>query len=106
VNSYDDAINSAQDMTIEGGYVYAHATNNDGIDTNGNCYIKGGVVYAIGASSPEVAIDANSEEQKKLYITGGTEYFGGMANIGGTVSNGSTVTLSTYSGGNSGPGRF
>ena len=197
VNSYDDAINSAQDMTIEGGYVYAHATNNDGIDANGNCYIKGGVVYAIGASSPEVAIDANSEEQKKLYITGGTiiavgglesgasisggtcksasswtasswhalyngsdlalafktpassssggnqgrpggggpggnqggssqqlvvyttstpslksgvtvsggtEYFGGMANIGSTVSGGSTVTLSTYSGGNSGPG--
>ena len=197
VNSYDDAINSAQDMTIEGGYVYAHATNNDGIDANGNCYIKGGVVYAIGASSPEVAIDVNSEEQKKLYITGGTiiavgglesgasisggtcksasswtasswhalyngsdlalafktparsssggnqggpggggpggnqggssqqlvvyttatpslksgvtvsggtEYFGGMANIGGTVSGGSTVTLSTYSGGNSGPG--
>ena len=202
VNSYDDAINSAQDMTIEGGYVYAHATNNDGIDANGNCYIKGGVVYAIGASSPEVAIDANSEEQKKLYITGGTiiavgglesgasisggtcksasswtasswhalyngsdlalafktpassssggnqggpggggpggggpggnqggssqqlvvyttstpslksgvtvsggtEYFGGMANIGCSVSGGSTVTLSTYSGGNSGPG--
>ena len=197
VNSYDDAINSAQDMTIEGGYVYAHATNNDGIDANGNCYIKGGVVYAIGASSPEVAIDVNSEEQKKLYITGGTiiavgglesgasisggtcksvsswtagswhalyngsdlalafktpassssggnqggpggggpggnqggssqqlvvyttstpslksgvtvsggtEYFGGMANIGCTVSGGSTVTLSTYSGGNSGPG--
>ena len=197
VNSYDDAINSAQDMTIEGGYVFAHATNNDGIDANGNCYIKGGVVYAIGASGAEVAIDANSEEQKKLYITGGTiiaigglesgasisggtckytsswtasswyalyndsdlalafktptqsssggnqggpggrpggnqggssqqlivyttstpslelgvtvsggtEYFGGMANVGGTVSNGSTVTLSTYSGGNSGPGR-
>ena len=194
VNAYDDAINSAQDMTIEGGYVYAHATNNDGIDANGNCYIKGGVIYAVGSSSPEVAIDANSEERKKLYITGGTivavgglesgasisggtckytsswtasswyalyngndlalafqtpaksssgggggpwggggpgggggssqqlvvytsstpnlqsgvtvsdgmEYFGGMANIGGTVSGGSSVTLSTYSGGNSG----
>ena len=201
VNSYDDAINSAQDLTIEGGYVYAHATNNDGIDANGNCYIKGGVVYAVGSSSPEVAIDANSEQQKKLYITGGTiiavgglesgssisggtckytsswtsnswyalyngsdlalafktpasssssgggggpwggggpgggsggggggsqqlvvytsstpalqsgvtvsdgtEYFGGMANIGGTVSGGSSVSLSAYSGGNSGPG--
>ena len=168
---------------------------------NGNCYIKGGVVYAIGSSSPEVAIDANSEQQKKLYITGGTiiavgglesgssisggtckytsswtsnswyalyngsdlalafktpasssssgggggpwggggpgggsgggggssqqlvvytsstpalqsgvtvsdgtEYFGGMANVGGTVSGGSSVSLSAYSGGNSGPG--
>ena len=175
VNAYDDAINSAQDLTISGGYVYARATNNDGIDANGNCYIKGGVVYAIGASSPEVAIDANSEEQKKLYVSGGTivaigglesgasltqacystsswskntwyalyngselalafkapssggstlvvstsgtttlksgvtvsdgtVYFGGMGNIGGSVSGGSDVTLSSYTGGGGGPG--
>ena len=174
VNAYDDAINSAQDMTISDGYVYARATNNDGIDANGNCYIKGGVVYAVGSGSPEVAIDANSEEQKQLYFTGGTlvaigglesgssisqtcysasswskstwyalyngdnvvlafktpssggstlvvstsgttslksgvtvsggtEYFGGAGNIGGTVSGGSSVTISEYSGG-SGPG--
>ena len=72
VNSYDDAINSGSDMTVEGGCVYAHSTNNDGIDTNGNCYIKGGLVYAISGNAPEVAIDANSEAQKKLYLTGGT----------------------------------
>lgn len=125
------------------------------------------MVFAIGASSPEVAIDANSEEQKKLYFTGGTlvalgglesgsslsqtcysssswskntwyalyngsdvalafktpasggktlvvstsgtttlksgitvsggeEYFGGVGNIGGTVTGGSTVSLSQY----------
>ena len=197
--SYNDDTKSlinAGDFTISGGYLYAHSTGNDGIDANGNCYIKGGVVYAIGASSPEVAIDANSEEQKKLYITGGTiiavgglesgasisggtckytsswtanswyalyngsdlaiafktpakssssgdgwpgggggpggqqggsqqlvvyttstpalksgvtisngtEYFGGMANVGGTVSNGSSVTLSTYSSGGNWPG--
>lgn len=198
--SYNDDtknLSNAGDFTITGGHLYAHSMGNDGIDANGNCYIKGGVVYAIGASSPEVAIDANSEENKKLYITGGTiiavgglergasisggtckytsswtasnwyalyngsdlalafktpassssggnlggpggggpggqpggssqqlvvyttsapslksgitvsggtEYFGGIANIGGTVSNGSSVTLSTYSGGNSGPG--
>ena len=204
VVSSDDAINASYnddtknldnvgDFTITSGYLYASSTGNDGIDSNGNCYIKGGVVYAIGASSPEVAIDANSEEQKSLYITGGTiiavgglennasisngickytsswtasswyalyndselalafktpansssggnmggrpngnqggsnkqlvayttstpsllsgvsvnggtEYFGGMANIGGTINGGSSVTLSTYSGGNSGPG--
>ena len=176
VNAHDDAINAAQDLTISGGYVFARATNNDGIDANGNCYIKGGVVYAIGSGSPEVAIDANSEEQKKLYvdggtlvaigglesgaslsqtcysssswsqntwyalyngsdlalafktplsggttlvvstsgtttlksgvsISGGTDYFGGMGKIGATVTNGSSVSLSQYSGGNgSGPG--
>ena len=200
--SYNDdtkSLSNAGDFTISGGYLYAHSTGNDGIDANGNCYIKGGVVYAIGSGSAEVAIDANSEEQKKLYITGGTiiavgglesgasisggtckytsswtasswyalynssdlalafktptssssggggggfgpggggpggnqdgssqqlvvytsstpslksgvtvsggtEYFDGMANIGGTVSGGSSVSLSTYSGGNSGPG--
>ena len=197
--SYSDetkSLSNAGDFTMTGGYLYAQSKGNDGIDANGNCYIKGGMVYAIGSSSPEVAIDANSEEQKKLYITGGTiiavgglesgasisggtckytsswtenswyalyngsnlalafktpasssssgrwgalgggpggggfggsqqlvvytsstptlksgvtvtggtEYFGGLANVGGTISNGSSVTLSSYSGGNSGPG--
>ena len=91
VNAYDDAINAAQDLTIEDGYVYARATNNDGIDANGNLYIKGGVVYAIGTTSPEVAIDANSEEQKKLYFTGGT-----LVAIGGLES-GSSLSQSCYS---------
>lgn len=91
VNAYDDAINSAQDLTISGGYVYARAANNDGIDANGNCYIKGGLTYAIGSSSPEVAIDANSEEQKKLYVSGGT-----LIAIGGLES-GASLTQSCYS---------
>ena len=101
VNASDDAINSsyndgskslsyAGDLTISGGYVYARSTGNDGIDANGNCYIKGGVVYAIGSSSPEVAIDANSEEQKQLYLTGGT-----IIAIGGLES-GASLTQSCY----------
>jgi len=88
VNSYDDAINAAQDLTVSGGYVFARATNNDGLDANGNCYIQGGVVYAIGSSSPEVAIDANSEEQKKLYITGGTIVAVGGLESGASITNG------------------
>ena len=102
VNAADDAINSsyndatkgtsgAADLTISGGYVYARSTGNDGLDANGNCYIKGGLVYAIGTSSPEVAIDANSEEQKKLYVTGGT-----IVAIGGLES-GASLTQSCYS---------
>ena len=70
--AYDDAINSKGDMTIRGGYVFAQGQNNDGLDANGNCYIKGGVVYAICSGQPEVAIDANTEGGKKLYVTGGT----------------------------------
>ena len=70
--SNDDAINSGGDLTISGGCVMAYSTGNDGIDANGNCYIKGGLVYAIGSRSPEVAIDANSEDRKQLYVQGGT----------------------------------
>ena len=172
--AYDDAINSKSDMTISGGYVYAQGQNNDGIDANGNCYIKGGFVYAICSGSPEVAIDANTEGGKKLYVTGGTivavgglesgsqltqscyqasqwsagtwyslaygdshfsfktpsrggsglvvsaassptllsgvsvsggsQYFGGLGVVGGTVSGGSSVSLTSYTGGNGGMG--
>ncbi len=37
--------------------------------------------------------------QSGVTVGGGTEYFGGMANVGGTVSGGTSVTLSSYSGG-------
>lgn len=91
INAYDDAINSGSDMTISGGYVYARSTGNDGIDSNGNLYMSGGVVYAIGSTSPELAIDANSEEQKKFYFTGGT-----LVALGGLES-GSSLTQTCYS---------
>ena len=91
VKAVDDAINSGGDLTISGGYVCAYSTGNDGIDANGNCYLKGGLVYAIGARSPEVAVDANTEQQKKLYVSGGT-----IVAIGGLES-GSSLTQSCYS---------
>ena len=77
-------------MTISGGYVYAHGQHNDGIDANGNCYIKGGTVYAVCSGSPEVAIDANTEGGYKLYLTGGT-----VVAIGG-LENGSQLSQSCY----------
>ena len=84
VNAYDDGINSAQDMTISGGYVYSRSNNNDGIDANGNVYLNGGLVYAIGSGGAENAIDANSEEGKKVYVNGGV-----LIAVGG-VENGAT----------------
>lgn len=88
--SSDDAINSASDMVISGGYVCAYSTGNDGLDANGNCYIKGGTVYAIGTSSPEVGIDANTEEGYKLYVQGGN-----LVAIGG-IESGSSLSQSCY----------
>ena len=89
--SYDDAINSSGDFSITGGHVYGQSSNNDALDANGNFYIQGGVIYAISARAPEVAIDANSEEGKKLYLQGGT-----IIAIGG-LENGSVLTQSCYS---------
>ena len=89
--SRDDAINSASTLTVSGGSVCAYSTGNDGLDANGNCYIKGGLIYAIGKSSPEVAIDANTERGYKLYVEGGT-----LVAIGG-LERGSTLTQSCYS---------
>ena len=88
--AYDDAINSKSTMTITGGNIYAHGQHNDGLDANGNLYIKGGLVYAICSGSPEVGIDANTEGGYKLYVTGGT-----IIAVGG-LENGSQLSQSCY----------
>ncbi len=90
INAYDDGINSAQDMTITGGYIYSHSNNNDGIDANGNIYLNGGLVYAIGSRSPELGIDANSEEGKKVFVNGGV-----IIAVGG-IENGASMSQATY----------
>ena len=158
--SKDDAINSAGVMAITGGYVCAYSTGNDGLDANGNLFIEGGVIYAIGSGTPEVAIDApdtahlvaigglesgavlsqdcysaSSWSKNTWYgfkvgtdtfafktpssggsglvvsgssqptilsgvsVSGDASLFGGMLNVDGSLSGGSSVSLSTYSGG-------
>ena len=91
VEAYDDGINAAQDMNVNGGYIYSHSNNNDGMDANGNFYIYDGLVYAIGSSQPELALDANTEGGKKLYIYGGT-----LITIGGLES-GCQLSQTCYS---------
>ena len=86
----NDAINSASTFTINGGYVCGHSAGNDGLDANGNFYIKGGVVYAIGKQTPEVAVDANTEQGYRLYVEGGT-----IIAIGG-LERGSSLTQNCY----------
>ena len=86
----DDAMNSASDFTITGGFVCGYATSNDGLDANGDFYIKGGVIYAICSRSPEVAIDANTEERHTLYVQGGT-----IVAVG-PLENGASLTQSCY----------
>lgn len=100
----DDGINASKntstggsgDLTINGGYVFSKSSGNDGIDSNGNCYIKGGLVYAIGTTSPEKSIDANTEEGKKLYITGGTIIAVGDLESGASISGGTCKSASSW----------
>lgn len=94
--SGDDAINSASDFTITGGYVMANSTGNDGLDANGNFYIKGGNVFAVATREPEVGIDANTECQFKLYITGGNVVAIGGLESGSSLS-GVTSKSTSYS---------
>ena len=100
VNSYDDGINvggDGTDLIVEGGYVYSRAMNNDGIDGNGNVYVKGGLVYAIGSRDPEVAIDANTEEGKKLYVQGGTIIAVGKLESGASITGGTAKQTTSWS---------
>ena len=50
-------------------------------------------------SDPELKTTASG-----ISVSGGTSHFGGLAATGASVSGGSSASLSSYSGGMSGPG--
>ncbi|MBP5375013.1 MAG: carbohydrate-binding domain-containing protein [Bacteroidaceae bacterium] len=91
----DDGINSAGDMYLKGGYTFARTTSTgtgaDGFDANGNLYVQGGTAFGISHGTPDVAFDANSESNKKLYVQSGN-----LVAIGGMES-GASLTQSCYS---------
>ena len=60
LNCADDCINTAGNLTINGGCIYAASTGNDAIDSNANVTINGGWIYAFTLSNPEEAFDVNS----------------------------------------------
>ena len=77
----EDAINCQGDLTVNKGFVYAFSSGNDAMDSNGDSKLNGGYVMAICTKgSPEVAIDANTEEGKRLYINSGATVvaYGGL----------------------------
>ena len=78
VEAYDDCINAATSIVINGGDIYCYSTANDGVDSNGTLTITGGIVIAIGTSSPEEGFDC---VQNTFKITGGT-----LIGIGGSTS--------------------
>ncbi len=77
----DDAINSLGEMNVTGGYVYAYSSGNDAMDSNKDMKLSGGYILAICTKgSPEVALDANTEDSYKLYIYSGATVvaYGGL----------------------------
>ena len=68
IETYDDAINAANQIVINGGYVYCYSSGNDGIDSNGTLTVTGGIVIASGTNTPEDGFDC---DRNTFSITGG-----------------------------------
>ena len=94
--SYNTDTNGSGDMTVNGGYIYCISSGNDAMDSNGNFYIKGGFVYAVGTGNPEKSLDANTEQGKKLYISGGTLVAVGDLEGSAQISNGTCKYTSSW----------
>lgn len=88
----DDCVNSGGDLYVNGGYVYAGSTGNDGIDSNGSIYMTGGLVLAFTATNPEVGID--TDNSRGLVVDGGTLVSFGSA--AGNMVVGSSGSLKSY----------
>ncbi|MGN1241045.1 MAG: carbohydrate-binding domain-containing protein [Alloprevotella sp.] len=91
--TYDDALNAATAIVINGGNVYCSASGNDGIDSNGTITINGGQVLSCGATSPEEGFDC---DQNTFLINGGV-----LVGLGGstsTPSSSSAQCAAVYSG--------
>ncbi len=93
VTSYDDALNSASTMDLNGGYIYAVATGNDAIDANGNMNLSGGYIFCCGS---EEGLDANSEGGYKVYIKSGTNLMAIGGNMG-AIESGASISQTCYS---------
>lgn len=108
--TYDDCINAASALNINGGNLRCVATGNDAIDSNGTMSIAGGLILANGTRDPEEGIDV--DQASKLSITGGTliNQKGNMLNLTTTqckvptikysssISAGTLITVTTSSG--------
>ncbi len=99
IQTTDDALNAGDAIVINDGYVYASASHNDAIDSNGTLTISGGVVVANGASGVEGGMDCDNNTFK---ITGGL-----LVGIGGrnssvtrSVTTQNTVSLRNVNSGN------
>lgn len=98
VQSYDDCLNAASALVINGGKTYCFSSNNDAIDSNGTLKVTGGVTLAVGSTAPEAGFDC---DQNTFSITGGI-----LIGTGGDSStpSGTTTQNTVLYGGSGGAG--
>lgn len=95
INAYDDAINAASAIVVNDGKVYAHATNNDGIDSNGAITLYGGLFIGVGSREPEGGIDVDNGTQ---FVINGGVAIGLGGSMMGTPSTASLQNSVVYGG--------
>ena len=67
--SYDDSLNAASNITVNGGRIFCYSTGNDAIDSNGTLTFNGGLIVSSGTMAPEEGFDC---DQNTFAIRGGT----------------------------------
>ena len=67
--SYDDSLNAASNITVNGGRIFCYSTGNDAIDSNGTLTFNGGLIVSSGTTAPEEGFDC---DQNTFAIRGGT----------------------------------
>ena len=77
LHTTDDCLNAGKAVIINGGYVYAIASDNDSIDSNGTIAINGGTVICM-SSSKEQAFDCDNDSN--FTYTGGIYVGAGNGN--------------------------
>lgn len=65
---HDDGINVGEKLEVQGGQIYCNSEDNDGIDSNGSIYIKGGIIVSANQHKPNESLDS---EGCQLYISDG-----------------------------------
>jgi hypothetical protein len=78
IEAYDDGINAADHIQINGGNIYCNSAANDGIDSNGTITITGGTIVSLGTTKPEEGFDCDNNA---FTVTGGT-----LIGLGGATS--------------------